>query len=328
MERFTSSSSPPRPTNDTTLAQGGARTKIGSDAANPALSVVLQMTPWSAARMPFLALLRDRLAAKLAASLRTLTGATFLVGGLTDQSTALQSFLDQLPDGALVAELQATGMSDVSLVTMDRTLAFCIMGMMLGGRDVESAPPDAVRELTNIEHSLLERTVREIVASLNHGLEAAGGPSYELVQTTDHPQHAVLEHPLQPSLVFQFQLTANNHTGTISLAIPHAILKPMVDFHDHNQQRALADPAWTQSLTREFMMANVDVDVILEQSMLRLEDVMHWSVGTQLDLRATPDARVTMACGGTPLFAASVGHRGKTVAACIEDILFHEEEAS
>jgi len=241
-----------------------------------------------------------------------------------DLSQTFQEALSLMPEGMVVAEIQCIENDVVGLLTIDQALAFCLMGMMLGGREVDAAPPETARLYTSIEQSLIERTLKDILESLNAGLESLDGPHFQFVQMADRPQNILLDQPQNSALRLGFRIDAPGGGGQATIFLPHAILKPLKDQYLQSQQRSHADPEWSEHLAQEFMHSCLDLDFVLEQSTLKLEQVMNWCIGAQLDLRATPDSQITVMCASKPLFAASVGHRGQAVAACIEDILYSE----
>ncbi|MEK7244598.1 MAG: FliM/FliN family flagellar motor switch protein, partial [Pseudomonadota bacterium] len=63
---------------------------------------------------------------------------------------------------------------------------------------------------------------------------------------------------------------------------------------------------------------DVDLEVVIDQQIMRLTDVFNFQIGSQILLNATPDSLVELHCGKVPMYTGRMGRRGNKIAICIE----------
>jgi flagellar motor switch protein FliM len=81
------------------------------------------------------------------------------------------------------------------------------------------------------------------------------------------------------------------------------------------------DSIWETHLADELWGTDIDLDVVLDEQIMRLADVVSFKPGDRLMLNTTVGAPVQVRCGTVPLFQAHVGRRKNKVAVRIESSL-------
>ena len=78
------------------------------------------------------------------------------------------------------------------------------------------------------------------------------------------------------------------------------------------------DSIWETHLAEELWHTDVELDVVLDEQLMRLSDVMALKPGSRITLNAAPGATVQLRCGTITLFEGQVGRRKNHVAVRIE----------
>ncbi|MGH7155365.1 MAG: FliM/FliN family flagellar motor switch protein, partial [Acetobacteraceae bacterium] len=78
------------------------------------------------------------------------------------------------------------------------------------------------------------------------------------------------------------------------------------------------DSIWETHLTEELWNTDIELDVVLDEQVMRLSDVMALRPGARIILNAASGSAVQLRCGAVSLFEAKVGRRKNRVAVRIE----------
>ena len=78
------------------------------------------------------------------------------------------------------------------------------------------------------------------------------------------------------------------------------------------------DSIWETHLAEELWNTEVELDVVLDEQMMRLSDVMALTPGSRIVLNTAIGAPVLVRCGAVPLFEGRVGRRKSRIAVRIE----------
>jgi len=81
------------------------------------------------------------------------------------------------------------------------------------------------------------------------------------------------------------------------------------------------DSIWETHLAEELLGTDVDLDVVLDEQVMRLSDVMALKIGSRIILTAGPGASVQVRCGDVPLFEGRIGRRKNKIAVRIGDAI-------
>jgi flagellar motor switch protein FliM len=78
------------------------------------------------------------------------------------------------------------------------------------------------------------------------------------------------------------------------------------------------DSIWETHLAEELWNTDVELEVVLDEQIMRLADVMDLKPGSRILLNTGPGATVHLRCGTVVLFEGRVGRRKNRVAVRIE----------
>jgi flagellar motor switch protein FliM len=74
------------------------------------------------------------------------------------------------------------------------------------------------------------------------------------------------------------------------------------------------DSIWEAHLAGQLWNTAVPIQAVLDTVEMSLRDVLHWHVGSHIQLGATPRSQVMMRCGEVPMFLGTMGRKGGNIA--------------
>jgi flagellar motor switch protein FliM len=105
-------------------------------------------------------------------------------------------------------------------------LAAAMIERLFGG---EGDSPTQVRELTPIEHAVMERTVRNLLNELEQAWQDVGDVSLALRRVERNPQFIQTVAPNEIVLLTTFEVRVGAATGLITVTYPQSVLEPIAN---------------------------------------------------------------------------------------------------
>ena len=79
------------------------------------------------------------------------------------------------------------------------------------------------------------------------------------------------------------------------------------------------DSIWETHLAEELWLTDVGLQAVLDEQVMRLQDVFDLKVGTQIMLNATPESLANLRCGEVSMYTGKMGRKGDRIAIQIEN---------
>src|SRR3546814_321257 len=117
-------------------------------------------------RLPMLEVVFDRLVRMMSTSLRNFTSDNVEVSLDNITSSRFGDYLNSIPLPAMLAVFKAEEWDNYGLITVDSSLIYSIVDVLLGGRRGTAAMRIEGRPYTTIERNLVERMVAVVLADL------------------------------------------------------------------------------------------------------------------------------------------------------------------
>ncbi len=129
-------------------------------------------------RLPMLEIVFDRLVRLMTTSLRNFTSDNVEVS--FDQITSIRfgDYLNSIPLPAIIAVFRAEQLDNFGLATVDSSLIYSIVDVLLGGRRGAVSTRVEGRPYTTIERMLVTRMIEVVLADAQPGLRAADGSGF------------------------------------------------------------------------------------------------------------------------------------------------------
>ncbi len=284
------------------------------------IQAILSSALVSYERLPMLEVVFDRLVRLMSTSLRNFTSDNVEVSLDNIASIRFGDYLNSIPLPAMLSVFKAEEWDNFGLVTVDSSLIYSIVDVLLGGRRGTAAMRIEGRPYTTIERSLVERMVHVMLADLSAAFEPLSPVTFRFDRLETNPRFATITQPSNAAIVTRLRIDMEDRGGRLELMLPYATLEPV---HELLLQMFMGekfgrDSIWETHLAEELWMTEVDLEAVVDQQIMRLSDVFDLKIGSRIMFSATPDSLVALTCGNVSMYSGRMGRKGNKIAIKIE----------
>lgn len=267
-------------------------------------------------RLPMLEIVFDRLVRVMSTSLRNLTSDNVEVSLDNITSIRFGDYLNSIPLPAMLTVFKAEEWDNYGLMTVDSSLIYSIVDVLLGGRKGTAAMRIEGRPYTTIETSLVERMVHVVLADLTAAFDPLSPVNFRFERLETNPRFATIARPANAGVLSRFRVDMDDRGGRIEIMLPYATLEPVRELllQMFMGEKFGRDTIWESHLASELWFTDVNVDAVLDDLVLPLKDILNLKVGSQIMLNAEPDSNIEVRCGEVPIFDARMGKQGEKMA--------------
>jgi flagellar motor switch protein FliM len=285
------------------------------------IQAILNSALVSYERLPMLEVVFDRLVRLMSTSLRNFTSDNVEVSLDNIVSIRFGDYLNSIPLPAMLSVFKAEEWDNHGLITVDSSLIYSIVDVLLGGRRGTAAMRIEGRPYTTIERNLVERMIHVMLADLGAAFEPLSPVTFRFDRLETNPRFATISRPSNAAIVAKLRIDMEDRGGRLELLLPYATLEPVRELllQMFMGEKFGRDSIWETHLAEELWLTEVDIQAVLDQQLMRLKDVFDLKVGSRLMLNATPESKVSLRCGEVPLYIGSMGRKGDRIAIRIED---------
>ena len=269
----------------------------------------------------------DRLVRLMTTSLRNFTSDNVEVSLDSIASIRFGDYLNSIPLPAMLSVFKAEEWDNFGLITVDSSLIYSVVDVLLGGRRGTAAMRIEGRPYTTIERSLVERMVHVMLSDLSAAFEPLSPVTFRFDRLETNPRFATISRPSNAAIVIRLRIDMEDRGGRLEMLLPYATLEPVRELllQMFMGEKFGRDSIWETHLAEELWLTDVELEAVLDQQTMKLSDVFALEVGSQLMLSATPDSLVNLRCGEVPLYTGAMGRKGEQIAIRIKDRLIQDE---
>jgi flagellar motor switch protein FliM len=207
------------------------------------------------------------------------------------------------------------------IVTVDSSLIYSIVDVLLGGRRGTAAMRIEGRPYTTIERSLVERMVHVMLEDLSAAFEPLSPVTFRFDRLETNPRFATITQPANAAIVVKLRIDMEDRGGRFELLIPYATLEPVRELllQQFMGEKFGRDSIWETHLGEELWVTDVEMVAVLDEQLMRLSQVMDLKIGSQIMFNAKPDTPVDLRCGDVSLYSGKMGRKGDRMAVRIAD---------
>ena len=274
-------------------------------------------------RLPMLDVVFDRLVRMMTTSLRNFTSDNVEVSLDNITSIRFGDYLNSIPLPAILAVFRAVEWDNYGLATVDSSLIYSIVDVLLGGRRGTAAMRIEGRPYTTIERNLVERMVHVVLADMSAAFEPLSPVTFNFDRIETNPRFATIARTANAAILIKLRIDMEDRGGRIELLLPYATLEPVRELllQMFMGEKFGRDSIWENHLATELWYTDVDLEAVLDEQQMSLRDVMNLQVGDTLTFNAAPDSTVDVRCGGIPMVAGRMGRVGQNVAVRVDKTL-------
>ncbi len=292
-----------------------------SDQNRSGIQAILNSGMVSYERLPMLEVVFDRLVRMMSTSLRNFTSDNVEVSLDNLVSLRFGDYLNSIPLPAMLAVFKAEEWDNFGLLTVDSSLIYSIVDVLLGGRRGTAAMRIEGRPYTTIERNLVERMIHVVLADLSAAFDPLSPVAFRFDRLETNPRFATISRPSNAAIVAKLRIDMEDRGGRLELLLPYATLEPVRELllQMFMGEKFGRDSIWEIHLMEELWQTEVELEAVLDQQYLPLYSVLNMEVGTRLMFNATPESRVSMRCGDVPMWAGKMGRKGNNIAICLDE---------
>jgi len=294
----------------------------GDDAGERAgIQAILSSALVSYERLPMLEVVFDRLVRLMSTSLRNFTSDNVEVSLDNIASIRFGDYLNSIPLPAMLSVFKAEEWDNYGLITVDSSLIYSIVDVLLGGRRGTAAMRIEGRPYTTIERSLVERMVHVMLGDLSAAFEPLSPVTFRFDRLETNPRFATISRPSNAAIVARLRIDMEDRGGRLELLLPYATLEPVRELllQMFMGEKFGRDTIWETHLAEELWVTDVDLEAVIDTQVMKLRDVFDLKVGSRIMLSATQDSPVQLVCGDVPMYTGRMGRKGNRIAVRIGD---------
>ena len=299
---------------------------MGGD--NSGIRAIVNSALVSYERLPMLEVVFDRLVRMMSTSLRNFTSDNVEVSLDNITSVRFGDFMNSIPLPAMLSVFKAEEWDNYGLVTVDSSLIYSIVDVLLGGRRGTATMRIEGRPYTTIERTLVERMIYVVLSDLSAAFDPLSPVTFRFDRLETNPRFATIARQANAAIVARLRIDMEDRGGRMDLLIPYATLEPVRELllQMFMGEKFGRDSIWESHLVSELWMTDVPIEAVLDQQEITLGDALRWKPGSRLILNATADSDVELRCGEVPMFRGKVGRRGRHIAIRVDQLCNHEDD--
>jgi flagellar motor switch protein FliM len=292
----------------------------GSENLRNGVRAIINSALVSYERLPMLEVVFDRLVRVLTTSLRNFTSDNVEVSLDAITSIRFGDYLNSIPLPAIIAVFRAEQLDNFGLMTVDSSLIYSIVDVLLGGRRGTVAMRVEGRPYTTIERMLVTRMIEVVLEDTAAAFAPLTKVDFKLDRIETNPRFAAIARPANAAILVKLRIDMEDRGGKLELLLPYATLEPIRNLllQQFMGEKFGRDNIWEGHLATELWRAKVEVQAVLDEVSAPLNSVLNWKVGDVLPLNARPDSHVTLQCGGVRLTHGRTGRLNNKVAVRVE----------
>jgi flagellar motor switch protein FliM len=283
-------------------------------------------------RLPMLDIIFDRMVRMMSTSLRNFTSDNIEVSLDNITSVRFGDYLNSIPLPAMLAVFRAEEWDNYGLMTIDSSLIYSIVDVLLGGRRGTAAMRIEGRPYTTIEQTLVERMISVVLKDMCGAFEPLSPVNFTFDRLETNPRFATIARPPNAAVLVKLRVDMEDRGGRLEALFPYATLEPVRELllQRFMGEKFGRDTIWETHLATELWRANIDLKAIMDETSMSLGEIMNLEVGQTIMFNKTPKDDVVLKCGDVPMVSGAIGRAGQHVAVQIRhtaERLQSQEEA-
>jgi flagellar motor switch protein FliM len=283
---------------------------------NSGIRAIIDSAMVSYERLPMLEIIFDRLVRLMTTSLRNFTSDNVEVSLDRITSVRFGDYLNSIPLPAILGVFKAEEWENFGLITVNSSLIYSIIDVLLGGRRGQHAIRIEGRPYTTIETNLVKRMIEVVLADAELAFKPLSPVKFNIDRLETNPRFAAISRPANAAILVRLRIDMEDRGGSIELLLPYATIEPIRDvlLQMFMGEKFGRDATWEGHLATEIGQAEIAVDAVLYEAMLPLKQIMALEVGDTLTLELKSDTLVLVRCGDVMLTEGRMGRVGDRVA--------------
>src|SRR5712664_848664 len=283
---------------------------------NSGIRAIIDSAMVSYERLPMLEIVFDRLVRLMTTSLHNFTSDNVEVSLYRITSVRFGDYMNSIPLPAVLSVFKAEEWENFGLATVDSSLIYSMIDVLLGGRRGATSLRIEGRPYTTIETNLVKRLVEVVMADAEQAFRPLSPVTFSIDRLETNPRFAAISRPANAAILVRLHIDMEDRGGNIELLLPYATIEPIrpVLMQMFMGEKFGRDPVWEGHFATEVSQAQISVDAVLYEADIPLKQLMRLKIGDTLPLEMKADALVAVRCGNVTLTEGRMGRVGDRVA--------------
>ncbi len=266
-------------------------------------------------RLPMLEIVFDRLVRLSTTSLRNFTSDNVEVSLDSISSVRFGDYINSIPLPAVLSVIKAEEWNNFGLLTVDSSLIYSMIDVLLGGRRGHGVIRIEGRPYTTIEMALARRMIELILQDTHKAFEPLTPVTFTLERMETNPRFAAIARPANAAILVEFRIDMDGRGGKIEILLPYATIEPIREqlLQMFMGEKFGRDATWEGHLATEIYAADTDIEAVLHEEDIPLSRILTLKEGETIMFERSPSDPIKLRCGDVDLTEAVMGHIGKQV---------------
>jgi flagellar motor switch protein FliM len=267
-------------------------------------------------RLPMLEIVFDRLVRMMTTSLRNFTSDNVDVSLDTISSIRFGDYLNSIPLPAIISVFHAEELDNYGLCTVDSSLIYSIVDVLLGGRQGTVPMRVEGRPYTTIERVLIQRLIEVVLRDAEAAFQPLTPLTLKLDRLETNPRFTAIASPNNAAILVKLRVDMEERGGRLEILLPYSTLEPIrkVLLQQFMGEKFGRDSIWESHLATEIWTTQTEVRAVLDEQQVSLKKVLDLKVGDTLMLNATSESLVELRAGTISLTRGRMGRRNHHIA--------------
>ena len=293
----------------------GFDSSVGSNVELTGVQALINSALVSYERLPMLEIVFDRLVRLATTSLRNFTSDNVEVTMDSISSVRFGDYLNSIPLPAILSVIRAEEWENYGLLTVDSSLIYSMIDVLLGGRRIGGNIRVEGRPYTTIEMALARRMIEVILEDTHRAFEPVTQVNFKLERMETNPRFAAISRPGNAAILIELRIEMDDRGGKIEILLPYSTIEPIREqlLQMFMGEKFGRDPIWEGHLATEIYSADVEIEAILHEQELPLSRILAMKPGDTVLFDRAPSDPIRLRCGEVDLTEAIMGHIGNNV---------------
>jgi flagellar motor switch protein FliM len=184
---------------------------------NSGIRAIINSAMVSYERLPMLEIIFDRLVRLMTTSLRNFTSDNVEVSLDRITSVRFGDYLNSIPLPAILGVFKAEEWENFGLLTINSSLIYSIIDVLLGGRRGQTAVRIEGRPYTTIETNLVKRMIEVVLADAELAFKPLSPVKFNIDRLETNPRFAAISRPANAAILVRLRIDMEDRGGTIEL---------------------------------------------------------------------------------------------------------------
>ena len=207
------------------------------------------------------------------------------VSTISTDTIKFGDFQNSLPFPSCLHIFRMEPLHGHGLVVMENKLISAVIDTIFGGTGTQKTT------ITGRDFSSIEiRMIKSMIISALEDLEKSWRPVHtlttNLVRSEVNPQFAAIVTPNDVVLVVLFKIEMENISGTLTICLPHAAIKPIIPKlkTEFQSEKMEVDHVWVSRLRAKLLTTELELVAELGTTTINPQDLMKYKVGDTIIL--------------------------------------------